>query len=272
MLVAQERDYKSGCLPETDDLSYILHIEKDECSRKLSRLSQSGFLDEHDGFYVIHDWDEWKCKKDPTGAERKRKQRAKHKTEKEVTNNNEEITDDKIEKCHGTSRDVTNVPKCHTTDTDTDTEADTEAKKGVSRMSRDTCPNRQIEKDDPDLDRISKLAEELTANPAWARWVYDQNKLGRPVHAIEEALHRCADQQKWSMQYAGGILRSMALDGYPAPEIRHSGTIPMVRERPKTEKQIEMEALAKRREEFKARRLAAGDVILPPEEIKEPSK
>lgn len=78
LLAAQEFDNRGGTLPPTDDLSYALHMETSELMSRLSRLSRDGFLEERDGVYTIHDWDDWKHRPDPTAAARKRAQRERN--------------------------------------------------------------------------------------------------------------------------------------------------------------------------------------------------
>jgi len=75
LLTAQEHDHKHGTLPNVDDMSYALHMESEELMSRLSRLSRAGFLDEQDGVYSIHDWEDWKYRPDPTAAARKRAER-----------------------------------------------------------------------------------------------------------------------------------------------------------------------------------------------------
>ena len=106
LLSAQEHDHRSGSLPRTEDLAHSLHLDEKECLSRLSRLSRDGFLDECEGVFTIHDWDDWKVRKDFTGAERKRRQREKDKDKKRLRkmSNGADVT-----VCHGTSRDVTNV-------------------------------------------------------------------------------------------------------------------------------------------------------------------
>lgn len=79
MLLAQEHDYRTGSLPSVADISYALHMSQKDCLSTLSTLVRGHFLDVQNGIYFVHDWDEWKLGKDPTGAEKKRRYREKKK-------------------------------------------------------------------------------------------------------------------------------------------------------------------------------------------------
>ena len=69
-----------------------------------------------------------------------------------------------------------------------------------------------------ELDRVARLASELSGDVAWALWVNSQVKLGHPLHAIEQALDVCVNKGKWSRNLAAGVLRRLASEGYPKPE------------------------------------------------------
>ena len=62
----------------------------------------------------------------------------------------------------------------------------------------------------PELERLARLAAELSGDVAWSMWVSAQAKLGHPLRAIEQALDVCVNSGKWSRNLAGGVLRRLA--------------------------------------------------------------
>lgn len=125
LCAAQEYDHRGGALPMPDDLSYALHMDTHELLSRLSRLSRLGFVEERDGVWAVHDWEDWKHRPDPTAAARKRAERDRKRMkgkEVESKDGGADASDDvtvtavtsKMSQCHAPTQLNSPTPTPHT--------------------------------------------------------------------------------------------------------------------------------------------------------------
>jgi len=79
----------SGLLPPEEDMAWTLRSDIEGVHEDLAALAEQGYLSNRKGRWYLTDFEESQAPYDPTGAERKRRQRARQKS------------------CHGVTRDVT---------------------------------------------------------------------------------------------------------------------------------------------------------------------
>ena len=223
LVSAQEHDHRKGTLPSLDDLAYSLHMRMDEVEALMSQLVTRDFVADCDGVYTIHDWNDWKHVPDPTAAERKRRQRTKH-AQPEWPARATAVTG--VTETHDVTA-VTNVTsgaKGHdvTAYQSRSEQSGSETPlppNGDGRVWQSALPSElQPPRENAGLDRVARLAAELSGDVTWSIWVSAQARLGHPPHAIEQALDVCVNNGKWSRNLAAGVLRRLASEGYPEPQ------------------------------------------------------
>jgi hypothetical protein len=82
LLAAQKNDHVSGNLPDDRTLARWFGMTVTEVGHLRDMAVTGGLIDEIDGEFWLHDWEEWRDRKDPGAARRKRKER---KAKKELT-------------------------------------------------------------------------------------------------------------------------------------------------------------------------------------------
>jgi hypothetical protein len=184
ILAAAKRHNKDGRLPPLKTLAAMMHKidQQPTVVRYLNELVEAGLIDEDGEGLRLHGWDRWQDR-DKTAAERMSRYRAKN----PPLNNPQEKTRDK------TRLEVTAVTR-------NERNADV-------RVCSDSLA--------PQMSTISRLAEEIMGDVSWGIWADQQIKLGHPEHAIRRALQTCVDKDLLNRQFAGGVLKRLASEGYP---------------------------------------------------------
>lgn len=81
LALAQDHDQRRGSLPDLDSIAFSLRLDDDVASSLMDRLTAAGLIDVVGTEHVIHNWDKWRYRADPTAAERKRNQRMRQKSD-----------------------------------------------------------------------------------------------------------------------------------------------------------------------------------------------
>jgi len=76
-----------GLLPSTNDIALVLRLKPAKVAEWLAMLTASGLLDNDNGLFSPHNWNarQFKSDKDPTAADRKRRQRDKENVTRDIT-------------------------------------------------------------------------------------------------------------------------------------------------------------------------------------------
>lgn len=195
LLAVAKRNDPQGQIPEAKRLSLILREPLTTVHRYVRELLAAGMLDDVNGTLHVHGWHRWQPKEPMTNAERQAKFR---KSKKQTPSPQTPLSPE--EKRGEEKSNVT--PLLSVTDAT--------AGNGVTGVGRAVVPV-----PDPEIDRVSRLAEELSGDVSWRIWAEQQHRLGHPARAVEESLRVCVDSGKWDRRFAAGVLKRLASEGYP---------------------------------------------------------
>ena len=86
LCIAKEADH-DGRLPSVDDVAFKLRLSTEALLPVLNNLLAADLIREEGGAYLIHGWDrrQYASDSDPTALDRKRRQRALQKSQRDVT-------------------------------------------------------------------------------------------------------------------------------------------------------------------------------------------
>lgn len=241
LVVAQEHDHRYGTLPTPDDLSYRLHLEPDVTMSRLSRLSRAGFIEECDGVYSIHDWEDWKHRPDPTATARKRAQRERERqnppgitsTNGEHDQSNDVTVTGVTPKSHGCHA-PTNLtsPDLNSTHTPLPPEGDEWARVADSWIKDGDeieepfvppAPDRPAPPMDPAIQKATDIAALVGGDIGWGTWASNRIKLGDKPEWIEPALQEAVDANTLNTHFVGGILKRYKREGGPRAPLQGPG-------------------------------------------------